>query len=271
MSDTKIEWANKVFNPISGCSKISEGCRSCYAERMAKRLAGRFGYPKDNPFHVTLHPDKLREPLKWKKPQRIFVCSMADWMHDDVPTRFIDEILDVISACPQHVFLTLTKRPQNLERKIYDSTPEHGCRELGGGDWLPNLWFGVSIEDQKTADERIPLLLNFWPAAKRFVSVEPMLEHINLDRYFRCEGCGYTKFDKGFNMDHRLCKHPTSTIDWIICGAETGPKARPMDLAWARSLLAQCKNADVPFFMKQVSGKGPIPDDLMIREFPGEK
>ncbi len=265
MAKNKIGWCDRTWNPASGCSPLSPGCVRCYAAKMSKRLAGRFGYPKDNPFHVTLHPDKLREPLKWKKPQRIFVCSMADWMHDDVPTRFIDQMLDVMSACPQHIFLTLTKRPENLDSKIYDITKDNGCRELGGGDWLPNLWFGVSVEDQKTADERIPLLLNFGPAAKRFISVEPMLGPIDIVRYFRTR-CNSNRFcglcDIGIGHE---------AISWVICGAESGPKARPMDLAWARLLRDQCKNADVPFFMKQISGKEPIPDDLMIREFPGEK
>lgn len=255
MGYTKIEWADAVWNPISGCTKVSDGCRYCYAERMSKRLAGRYGYPADNPFRVTLHPERLEEPLKWQKPQKIFVGSMADWMHDDVPTRFIDKMLDIMAVCSQHTFLTLTKRPQNLEKKIYGVMPEHDnqqqndvyndhCRLLGGGDWLPNLWFGVSIEDQKSADERIPALLAFRPAAKRFVSVEPMLGMVDLNNYLY-------------------------QLDWVICGGETGPKARPMDLVWARSLREQCKHFGVAFFLKQISqGMGPIPLYLMIREWP---
>ena len=118
MGKSKIEWlqGGRVWNPVTGCTKVSEGCRNCYAFRMSKRLAGRNGYPKDNPFAVTLHPERLEEPLHWKKPQRIFLCSMGDWMHKDVPNEFIDKILDTITACPQHTFLTLTKRPKTLKK-----------------------------------------------------------------------------------------------------------------------------------------------------------
>jgi len=243
MARTKIEWCDRVWNPISGCTKVSAGCTHCYASRMSKRLAGRYGYPADDPFRVTLHPDKLMEPLSWKEPQRVFLCSMSDWMHNDVPTRYIDQMLEVMGACPQHIFLTLTKRPENLEEKLYGSTREHGLRYLGGGDYLPNLWIGVSVEDQKTWDERVPILCEI-TAAKLFVSVEPYLSEIGTTPYL-------------------------DMLSLVICGCETGPKARPMDIEWARSLRDQCKSAGVAFFMKRVS-HGEIPDDLMIREFPNE-
>ena len=226
MADTKISWCDKSWNPITGCSPASEGCKFCYAKRMATRLRGRYGYPKDNPFAVTLHPDKLLEPLKWKKPQVIFICSMGDWMHEDVPTDYIDEMLDVISACPQHIFLTLTKRPENLERKLYEVTVENPCRELGGGDYAPNLWLGVSVENQETANIRIPLLTDSnllgW---KKFVSYEPAIGPVDFSAW-------------------------TNKINWLIMGGENGPGARPCDITWARSVRDQCRVAKIPFWFK---------------------
>src|SRR3990172_9145746 len=225
MARTKIEWCDRVWNPISGCTKVSAGCTHCYASRMSKRLAGRYGYPADDPFRVTLHPDKLMEPLSWKEPQRVFLCSMSDWMHNDVPTRYIDQMLEVMGACPQHIFLTLTKRPENLEEKLYGSTREHGLRYLGGGDYLPNLWIGVSVEDQKTWNERVPILCEI-TAAKLFVSIEPIIEPVNFD----------------------LNRWP---LDWVIIGQETGPGARPAESNWFISIMNQCLKAKIPIFIKK--------------------
>ena len=237
MAKSKIEWLNggKVWNPITGCSKVSEGCRNCYALRMSKRLAGRYGYPADDSFRMTLHPEKLEEPLKWKKPQKIFICSMSDWMQDEIPDEFIDRMLEVMDTCPQHVFLTLTKRPENLYQKLWWPSEGAPCRFLCGGDYLPNLLLGVSVENQETVDERIPILLQV-PAAKRFVSVEPMLEEIQLDNYL------YTRFNMGGARDM------WNQLDWVIVGAETGPKARLMNLDWARLLREQCRMAGENFF-----------------------
>jgi protein gp37 len=200
----------------------------------------------------------LSNPLKIKKPSMIFVCSMGDLFHDDVSESITDEILDVIAACPQHIFIMLTKRPQNIERKLYASTPECGCRHLGGGDYLPNVWLGVTAENQARADERIPILLSI-PAAVRFVSVEPMLGPVDL------------QYNRGWmepfhDTDAMLNKTPR--IDWVICGGETGPGARPMHPVWARSLRDQCHTARVPFFMKKMSGGVIPPHALMIREYP---
>lgn len=259
MGNTKIEWCNKVYNPITGCSPISEGCRNCYARRMANRLKGRYGYPKRDPFKVTFHPDRLEEPLHWNNPSRIFVCSMGDWMHPDVSTRWIDQILEVMTACPQHIFLTLTKRPENFDAKLYGATIDHGCRELGGGDYLSNLWLGVTAENQRTADERIPILLNTL-AARRFISIEPMLGPIDL---------------RWIDIQKRL---NVIEIHWVICGGETGPGARPLHPDWVRALRDQCQSANVPFFFKhwstaspQLDGKshqGRMLDDLEWNEFP---
>lgn len=286
---TKIEWAEETWNPVTGCSPISEGCRNCYAARMAKRLAGRCGYPEGEPFRVTLHPDKLDQPMRWKKPRMIFVCSMGDLFHEDVPTTFIDQVLEIIASCPQHTFIALTKRPENLEHKIYGITPDNPYRLLGGGDYLPNLWLGVTAENQQRADERIPVLLQI-PAAVRFVSVEPMLGPVDLTKIsLGPNGHGLTFYHNslngwstGYNAETHKQKvsrnDQFSRLDWVICGGESGPGARPMHPDWVRSIRDQCRDAGVAFYMKQMGsawnkkGKGnnlsEIPEDLRIRQFP---
>ena len=217
---TKIEWAvnpdgskGETWNPVTGCTPISEGCQNCYAKRMSKRLAGRCGYPAYDPFQVTLHPDRLDEPLKWKKPRRVFVCSMGDFFHQDVPFEFIAQVWQTMNNAQQHIFMVLTKHPERMAKFI----------SRLGWDIHDNVWLGVTAENQKRADERIPILLQI-PAVVRFVSVEPMLEPVNL------ANCG--------------------KIDWVICGGETGPGARPMHPDWVRNLRDQCQNAGVPFFFK---------------------
>jgi protein gp37 len=260
---TKIEWATETWNPITGCTKISEGCQHCYAERMSKRLAGRFGYPADEPFRVTLHEDRLSAPLRWRKPRRVFVCSMGDLFHEDVPYSTIDRIWRVMDNTPQHTYLILTKRPQRMA----DYWAGRGARSMAMGVPFSNVWFGVTVENQKRADERIPILLQT-PAAVRFVSAEPLLEGIFLlirrcpqkdqcnfwrPEYQGCAGCG-TSQDLG--------------IDWLIAGAETGPGARPMDPQWAEWLLEQCHQAGTPFFYKRGSDGSRILDGKEWNEYP---
>ena len=240
MGETKIEWTEKVWNPVTGCSKVSAGCKNCYAERMSKCLAGRAGYPEDG-FKVTLHEDKLAEPLRWKKPSRIFVCSMGDIFHVNVPFAFVDKIIRNIRLSPQHTFLVLTKRPHFMKEYF---------EQIGD---LDNLWLGVSVEDQKTADARIPLLLQT-PAAKRFVSYEPVLGPVDFTRITMklseasivegtCRGTDGRSFSP--------CGASGKGIDWLIMGGESGPGARPMHPDWARSVRDQCQEACVPFFFKQ--------------------
>jgi protein gp37 len=247
MGQTKIEWCDKSWNPITGCSHAgSPGCDHCYAKRMAHRLQGRYGYPlewKDDPFKVTFHPDRLDEPLHWKKSSRIFVVSMGDIFHDDVDAFWISAIWSIIERCYWHTFLILTKRPERWQR-LTPSLPLY-----------KNILFGVSVENQRTADERIPILLQI-PAAKKFVSVEPMLQSINLMPFLLPK------------LKFNFQKVESVKLDWVICGSETGPKARPMNPDWARDLASQCQVAGVPFFFKQMSNKQPIPKDLMIKEFP---
>ena len=255
---TKIEWVTNLdgtkgetWNPITGCTKISEGCQNCYAERMSKRLAGRCGYPKENPFQVTLHPDKLDQPLRWKKPRMIFVCSMGDLFHDDIDFGWIRRIWATMTINRQHIYLILTKRPERM-KSFFEWMDKQEFKIETSWD---NIWLGVTTENQQRADERIPILLQI-PAAVRFVSVEPMLGPVDL-----------TQIDIGGNVWINSltgdCKsyHPyggmwkinesKNKLDWVICGGETGPGARPMHPEWARSLRDQCQAAGTPFFFKQ--------------------
>jgi len=313
---SKIEWTDETWNPVTGCTKVSAGCKNCYAARMAKRLAGRCGYPEaPHQFDVTLHPDKLDLPLKWRKPRMVFVCSMGDLFHDDVPFWFVRNVWGMMALCPQHTFQVLTKRPKRMLEFVSREWVAHVHTEkvtqrytepvlAGLCDVLPNVWLGTSVENQATADERIPLLLQT-PAAVRFVSAEPLLEAVDLSQ-------PYVDYLEGWDVeaihvcggDERVCyrrcpeaqQYQTERLDWIIVGGESGPGARPMKLEWARSLVQQCKSADVPIFVKQmgtvwakhtepdsdwhstVSQRGDIkghdmqywPEDLQVREMPAQ-
>ncbi len=354
MGNTKIEWAEKTWNPVTGCSKISPGCQNCYAERMSKRLRGRCGYDADEPFRVTLHPKRLEEPLRWRKPSMIFVCSMGDLFHPGVPMNYVVEVVRKMQDASHHTFLVLTKRPGRM-KKVFDA-----CNH---SEIIPNIWLGVTAENQEMADERIPILLQI-PAAVRFVSVEPMLGPVEITKYLggnneaevgtiglpgckdgrirnrqrraSMEGCGQEVgsvepknpnhtlrpeesgksngqlltsegngrlregecFGAPFGMEafqrpdssgtnhqsqerkserqfsgelgvsdvlgtnQTRCQGPGIPLQegqywkvfWVICGGETGPKARPMHPDWARSLRDQCQSAGVPFFFKQWGG-----------------
>lgn len=238
---TKIEYVTDTWNPVTGCTPVSSGCKNCYARRMAKRLAGRCGYPADEPFKVTLHPDRLEQPLKWKKPRRIFVCSMGDLFHPDVPADYITAIYDVMGAASKHTFIVLTKRPERIDPVLYG---EDGRWHYGGGDYLPNVWHLTTAENQEMADKRIPILLKLreassgWPVLG--VSVEPMLGPIS----FRWAKWEPWKPLRNNHLDG------LRRLNWIICGGESGPGARPMPPEWPRELKDQCREAGVPFFFK---------------------
>lgn len=270
---TKIDWCDEVWNPITGCTKITAGCKNCYAKRMAQRLKGRFGYPEDDPFKVTFHLDRLYKPLKWKNPRRVFVCSMGDLFHDEVSEHVLDSIWSMMWTClylgynpyPGHIFQILTKRPQNAFNYLnsiniknyrlawaYNSV---NCSEAGDAMFdqtyytsskpHPRIWLGVSISTQEDADNFIPILLKT-PAAVRFVSIEPQLKHIFLKRYIY-------------------------KLDWVICGAESGTKKRPFNEDWAKFLKDQCLKANIPFFYKQNSKeKMPMLDNKVWNEFPNK-
>jgi protein gp37 len=207
---TTIEWTDKTWNPITGCTKISPGCRNCYAERMAKRLAGRHGYPADEPFRVTFHPERLEEPLRWKKPQDVFVCSMGDLFHEDVPTGWVYHVFDVMAEARQHTFQILTKRPENIRGKLYEGRP----RYMAATDYLPNVWLGVSAEDQKRADERSRWLLKV-PAAVRLLSLEPLLGPVEIGLATPCDRDCAEYQDAECPATSGLCIMQ-GQFDWII-------------------------------------------------------
>ena len=246
MAKTTIEWATDVWNPTSGCTKVSEGCRNCYAERIAER------FWKDRKFtDVRCHPERLDQPLHWRKPRRVFVDSMSDLFHEDVPFNFIDQVFMRMYMAEEHTFMILTKRSQRMFDYMTRCTNggfhtheiiriESRMRFLMESKkfvWpLPNVWLGVSVENQAAADERIPLLLKT-PAAVRFVSCEPLLEEVDLTHDLD----GYRGEEESI----------ANTINWVICGGESGPDARPMHPDWVRSLRDQCQDAGVPLFFKQ--------------------
>ncbi len=304
---TGIEWTDATWNPILGCSRVSEGCRNCYAET----IAGRFGAGKETVYSGltqivngrAVWTGKIKEtrqllqPLSWRTPRRVFVNSMSDLFHENVSDELRDRIFAVMALSPKHTFQVLTKRPERMLRYMtyHYRVVSPGPREAVYGvvtqmrgynrehpEWLrlacatssclnhplPNLWLGVSVEDQKAADERIPLLLQT-PAAKRFISAEPLLGAVDLEAAAHGFTCAGT--DDGRS-------HPLRGLDWVICGGESGPNARPMHPDWARSLRDQCADADVPFFFKQWGEWRPrdqMPEDTWQRldaagEVPGE-
>lgn len=233
---SKIEWTDRTWNPVTGCSEISEGCKNCFARRMARRLKAMCQAKYKNGFKVTCHPESLDEPLKWKKPKKIFICSMGDLFHEDVPFEFINEIFYTIQDCPHHVFQILTKRPERMLKYFKEFGPP-----------LPNVWLGVTVVNQPEANEKIPVLLRT-PAAVRFVSIEPMLGAIEFDdgHYSDCDlyngwGCDCDTSDKGW----------LEMLDWVIVGGESGSGARPMHSDWARDVIKQCKEAGISVFFKQ--------------------
>ena len=256
-----IGWCDETWNPVVGCSHVSPACDHCYAERMARRQVAMGNYPPsviacqhpdrglpcelpdemcDGFFpcgwsgKVAIFPDKLDQPLHWKKPRRIFVVSMGDLFHEDVPWWFIAKVFIRMALAPQHTFQLLTKRPERMCEFVLDSLDQ-------GVPVLSNVWLGVTAEDQQRADERIPILLDT-PAAVRFVSVEPMLGPVDLysPSYLPEQGIDYD--DDGNLFSPKL--------DWVICGPETGPGARPFKLQWARGLRDPCVAAGVPFWFK---------------------
>ncbi|OPY59153.1 MAG: Phage protein Gp37/Gp68 [Pelotomaculum sp. PtaU1.Bin035] len=275
MSKSKIEWTDAVWNPVTGCSKISPGCQNCYAERMAKRLVGRCGYLNDEPFKVTLHPNRLDLPQKWRTPRRIFVNSMGDLFHPDVPSEWIERVWQTILATDKHTYLILTKRPDRM-RQLVGSSPELLLTE--------NIWLGVTAENQAAADERIPILLQI-PASVRFVNVEPCLGPVDLNRWLKetCTQCGgIGRVPNHPHIPSHQCPRCKGTgkvyyprLNWVICGGESGPGGRPMHPDWARSLRDQCQAAGVPFLFKQWGEWAPFydrdKDDPDWRDVPKEK
>jgi protein gp37 len=252
---TKIEWTRgddgamgKTWNPVRGCSVVSPGCTHCYAMKQAARFPAYRGLTKPSKGgpvwtgEVRLVPEKLGEPLRWRKPRRVFVNSMSDLFHEGVPDEFIAEVFGVMALADRHTFQILTKRPERMRRWI----EEHTCANNPRFWPLPNVWLGVSCEDQVRADERIPLLLDT-PAAVRFVSYEPALGPLQLDPSWIG---GYPSSDEWARTGP---KEPR--LSWLIVGGESGPSARPCDVSWVRSIVAQCRAAGVACFVKQLGAR----------------
>jgi protein gp37 len=250
--ESKIEWTDMTWNVVTGCQKVSDGCKNCYAIKEAYRLSRNpnekvgSAYAgtvekKWNGHHWTGQVNILRErltlPLTIKKPKRIFVNSMSDLFHKDVPYSFIDEVFETILKAKWHTFQILTKRPENFITYLHSSVDR-----IVRLYQLKNCWFGVSIEDQKTADERLPLLLNV-PARNLFVSAEPLLEQIDIVRWLKAKSLVYNELGQYIY---------TTRISWLIVGAEQEPwYPRTLDENWVRSLRDQCFENNVKFFYKQ--------------------
>ena len=305
MSDkSNIAWTDSTWNPVSGCAKISSGCKHCYAEREWPRFYGReevritltHGPMVDGrritevlgkrPFtQVLCHEERLGLPLRWKRGRKIFVNSMSDLFHEDVPDSFIDKVFAVMALTPQHTFQVLTKRPERMLQWFDPGVDNRGHavgeamgaltqgKDPGLPDWpLPNVWIGVSVEDQEAADERIPTLLKT-PAAVRWVSSEPLLGPLDLEPWLdperACERCDASCHDcphsKAVYCDadchHGDPVHAPCTLDWVVVGGESGPRARPMHSGWVCSILQQCREARTPVFVKQLGAAYSDPEN----------
>jgi protein gp37 len=306
MSDQReggIAWTDETWNPVRGCSRVSPGCENCYAETVAARFSGpglpyeglarrsKGGEPRWTG-EVRMVPEHLADPLRWKRPRRIFVNSMSDLFHEKLTNEEIAAVFGVMAAAPQHTFQVLTKRAERM-RDWFEWAEDQG-RELlhqvngpppggspvpsacaimanlrgpleiiAGDAWraamkvawpLPNVWLGVSAEDQQRADERIPLLLET-PAAVRFVSAEPLLGPIDGERFIRPRHLvdGYREVQRRYPGGGPVPAHLASPgVDWVIVGGESGHGARHFDVTWARSIVTQCQAAGVPVFVKQL-------------------
>ena len=216
-----IEWTDATWNPVTGCTKITRGCDNCYAERLAERFRGTPGHPFENGFDLMLRPERLSQPLSWRRPRRIFVNSMSDLFHKKIPTEFIDSVFDTMEAVDQHVFQVLTKRSSLMKRYLQ--------RRYGRCTAPPHIWCGVSVED-RTATARIRHLQQA-PVPVRFLSIEPLLGPVgDID----LEG-----------------------ISWVIVGGESGPNARPIERGWVLDIRDICERKGVDFFFKQWGGPTP--------------
>lgn len=216
---SSIEWTDATWNPVRGCTKVSPGCKHCYAETFAERFRGVPGHPYEQGFDLRLVPHKLIEPLKWTKPRVVFVNSMSDLFQEGVPDSYVEKVARVMSLANWHTYQVLTKRPERLRQMLSD--------RLAFASELKHIWWGVSVEDKKYGLPRIDLLRGT-PAAVRFLSIEPLIEDIGQ-----------------FNLDG---------IHWVIVGGESGAGARPLDPEWVLSIKRQCDAANVPFFFKQWGG-----------------
>ena len=220
-----IEWTDATWNPVTGCTKVSPGCAHCYAEAVTLRFK-RGGPYLPGQTTIKLHPDRLDQPSRWQRPRRVFVCSMSDLFHEEIPFAFIDRIVREMDSAKQHTFQVLTKRPKRMLE--YLAWPESF---LGFSTWPAHVWLGVSVENQFWADRRIPLLMQALPRV-RWLSVEPLLKAVDLTAYLE-------------------------EIDWVVVGGESGPRARPIQPEWVQRIRDDCLEAETPFFFKQWGGLTP--------------
>lgn len=284
---TKIEWTDATWNPITGCSLVSPGCTNCYAMKLAgtrlKNHPSREGLTRETKAgpvwtgEVRLNPQWLDEPLRWKKPRMIFVCAHGDLFAEGVPDEWIDQVFAVMALAAHHTFQVLTKRPERMRdyvKRIPNRAAAIATSLVGHpletsrdarivrlhiierlADPLLNVWLGVSIEDQKRADERIPILLNT-PAAVRWISAEPLLGPVDFYK---------TSAAMPFGRHHPWSNGPIlQGIHWLVAGGESGPGARPMHPDWARELRDQCADAGVPFLFKQWGAF--LPTDVTFKD-----
>ncbi len=274
---TKIEWTEEVWNPIAGCTKISEGCKHCYAERMAVRLAANPSVSEDTREayqsvitdghwngKIVRMPERLKEPLRWRKPRRVFVCSMSDLFHENVSDKYIATVFSEMAHTAEHRFYILTKRPERMWKWLSRCANGEGLgwithngtapSSYGGSgiivghkDWpLPNVWLGVSIENQQCADERLPYLRELTKKGwKTFVSCEPLLGPIDFE-----------EVPVGMFGALSLGLNHLSGPKWVIVGDESGPSRRPCELDWVRDIRDQVLEAGIPFFLKQLHVDG---------------
>ena len=224
-----IEWTEATWNPVTGCTKVSPGCAHCYAETFAERWRGIPGHPYEQGFDLRLWPHRLDQPLRWRRPRVIFVNSMSDVFHEDIPEDFLREIFDVMVATPHHTFQVLTKRPERM-LELADSLP-----------WAPNIWMGVTIENRRFVERAA--LLRAVPAAVRFISAEPLL--------------GPLRFPEGQNSwpDFDGPELDLAGIDWLIAGGESGGRHRPVNPQWIMNLRDACAQTGTAFFFKQWGGR----------------
>lgn len=268
--NSKIEWTDATWNPVTGCSVVSPGCTHCYAMRLAgtrlQHHPSRKGLTVDSKTgpvwngKVRLNREWVKQPLSWTKPRMIFVCAHGDLFHEGVPDDWIDRVFAVMALSPQHTFQVLTKRSSRMrkylaseerryqiELEMYDLGGDQDARTITDDCWpLPNVWLGVSAERQQEAEQRIPDLLHTL-AACHFVSAEPLLGPIDLDALVR-----------RFRLNCSVTAMPRGSIDWVIAGGESGFGARPMHPDWARALRDQCAAAGVPYFFKQWGAWSPL-------------
>jgi protein gp37 len=297
---THIEWSNATWNPTRGCSRVSAGCDNCYAVGVSHRFSGvglpyegltvlRNGKPDFNG-KITLAEEHLLDPLRWKKPKKIFVNSMSDVFHHNVPDSYIDRMFAVMALATQHTFQLLTKRPERMQAYMKDIADKGSDRIRAAINQIPNgmgdrrgaleiplfnVWLGVSVEDQKAADWRIPILLGT-PAAVRFISAEPLLGSIDLKPYLLMprgadpDNIHYPKnFDKWTEAErtkwcqdtarHTYMAQRENILDWVIVGGESGPGARAFNVQWAKRVVKDCKKAGVAVFVKQLGSHTVMP------------